>query len=289
VRSVLNQTLTPAEIVVVDDGSDDHPERALAGLPVTVIRTANGGPASARNVGVRHTSADFVALLDSDDELLPAYLESCVSRAQQMDAPIVGTNGQVVSPDGTIQGLYFRKPFPVAHEDQRIELLRRNLLLGASVYRRDLVVNLGGWDESRRVAGAEDYDFLLRAVYSGALLAYADQPLYLLHISPGQFSADRLRSLRARIEVLEKFQETQNDISVLLSTDRTIRRAQRTVNAYRSGRQLDEAAAGELPRATALWWVTRRQFARRRGALLTAALAPPVVARRLLEGTRGAT
>ncbi len=77
VHSVLAQTHAPIELVLVDDGSSDTSSeiaRAYA-PPARYVRRENGGPAAARNTGLAHASADFVAFLDSDNRWLPGTTE----------------------------------------------------------------------------------------------------------------------------------------------------------------------------------------------------------------------
>jgi glycosyltransferase involved in cell wall biosynthesis len=73
VRSCLEQTWRPIEILVIDDGSDDDPAAALRGLggEIRLHRKRNGGAASARNAGIQLARGDFIHFLDSDDLLLP--------------------------------------------------------------------------------------------------------------------------------------------------------------------------------------------------------------------------
>src|SRR4051794_12658650 len=81
-RSVLSQTYGDWEIVVCDDCSiDGTAERVRRfGDRVTIVRTeTNSGPAAARNLAIRHSSGELLALLDADDYWLPAYLERQVS------------------------------------------------------------------------------------------------------------------------------------------------------------------------------------------------------------------
>jgi len=81
VRSCVDQTWRPIEILVIDDGSADDVESALApfGAQVRLIRKPNGGVASARNLGLSLARGDFIQLLDSDDLLLPTALESKIA------------------------------------------------------------------------------------------------------------------------------------------------------------------------------------------------------------------
>lgn len=76
IRSALDQTLPPTEILVVDDGSTDGSAAVAAafGPPVRVLTQANRGPSAARNLGVAHATGELLAFLDADDLWLPDKL-----------------------------------------------------------------------------------------------------------------------------------------------------------------------------------------------------------------------
>ena len=84
VLSVLRQTYTSFEVVVVIDGVDDGTRAALAGLGdarVRVVETGqNQGPAGARNIGAEVATGTYLALLDDDDEWTPEKLERQMQR-----------------------------------------------------------------------------------------------------------------------------------------------------------------------------------------------------------------
>jgi glycosyltransferase involved in cell wall biosynthesis len=76
IRSVLDQTLPPDEVIVVDDGSTDG-SAALAGqvAGVLVLRQPNRGVAAALNLGISHARGDLLGFLDADDRWRPDKLE----------------------------------------------------------------------------------------------------------------------------------------------------------------------------------------------------------------------
>ena len=89
VRSALDQTVPPQEIIVVDDGSTDGTQSVVAafGSSVRCITQENAGCASARNRGVHEAQSEWVAFLDSDDYWTPHHLE-------KMELAISETRGE---------------------------------------------------------------------------------------------------------------------------------------------------------------------------------------------------
>jgi len=76
IDSVLSQTIAPAEILVIDDGSTDGTARAVERYEpmVRCIRQQNGGASSARNRGIIEARSEWIAFLDSDDEWFPHWI-----------------------------------------------------------------------------------------------------------------------------------------------------------------------------------------------------------------------
>lgn len=106
VNSLLNQTYTNLDIILVDDGSPDHcPEMCdkfeKEYTNVLALHKKNGGLSDARNYGVSHTDNEWVAFVDSDDYVEPEYVETLVKLRNQFDAEMVITRTVRENEDGS--------------------------------------------------------------------------------------------------------------------------------------------------------------------------------------------
>jgi glycosyltransferase involved in cell wall biosynthesis len=158
---VLAQTLPAAEVVVVDDGSEDN-SYEVAGRyeAVSRLRRQNGGVAAARNAGWQQTSAEYLVFLDADDRLLPQALEvgaKALDRRPQV-AFVSGFSRDVGDDGRVIEGL--RQP--LVSQDHYLRLLEDCFIWSGSsiVYRRSALEAVGGFDEG--LGAADDYELYLR-------------------------------------------------------------------------------------------------------------------------------
>lgn len=105
VRSVLEQTFTDWELILVDDGSRDRSGEIcdnFAGFDdrITVIHQPNGGVSAARNAGMDRASGEYIAFLDSDDFFLPGMLEKMDEAISETGCDSVGCCHMNVFSDG---------------------------------------------------------------------------------------------------------------------------------------------------------------------------------------------
>ncbi|MCB6179842.1 glycosyltransferase family 2 protein [Rhodobacter sp. Har01] len=174
IDSVLAQTRPADEIIVVDDGSSDGTEAALAerfGSRIRYVAQANQGVAAARNHGISLARFDLVAFLDSDDVWRPEKLALQVPAMADPGVVLSATNwAWENAPDaGRFQQLGHASPHPV--ETDRAPLFQlchrrgHGLLIQTCLVRRAALTRIGGFDATLRIS--EDMDLLFRLAEEG--------------------------------------------------------------------------------------------------------------------------
>jgi glycosyltransferase involved in cell wall biosynthesis len=113
IRSALEQTLSPHEVIVVDDGSTDSSREIAAsfGSAVTCLFQRHQGPSAARNLATKHSSGDWIAFLDADDYWLPDKLAKQASVIEtDSNIRMVYTGIIKIYPDGSSHEELAREP-----------------------------------------------------------------------------------------------------------------------------------------------------------------------------------
>jgi succinoglycan biosynthesis protein ExoU len=199
--SVFRQSRPADDVVVCDDGSDDDVEGAIAAYRdrVHLIRRAQGGEGAAKNSAVSATSAEFVVVLDGDDEMHPRRLEALDwLTVRRPDLDIVTTEFEEFGPGARADLWPLASLFPV--HDQRRAILTWNFLPAPAI-RRQPLLQAGGFDEELRYG--PDWECYVRMVLRGSHAGMLAAPLYRYRRWRGQQTADGQRVLDGRIRVLE--------------------------------------------------------------------------------------
>ena len=210
IESVLAQTSSPFEIIVVDDGSTDRTADVVRSFGDAIHYTfqANAGLSSARNTGISLAKGEFVCFLDSDDLWMPAFVEHM---AQRLDtnpkAGAVGCGHRMID----LQGMHLSqtgRPDDGQRYDFTAFSKGNPFPVHAMLVRRSCLEEIGGFDED--LSACEDWDMWMRlssrypVVTSRALLA-------LYRVNPGSMSSDQDRMLTNRLAVLRKHFDMPED------------------------------------------------------------------------------
>ena len=166
IDSVLNQTHTDLELIIVDDGSDDDTPAMIDWYQkrnqqkIIFVQQKNRGPAAARNQGLAAARHDFIAFLDSDDWLQPDKIRLQVAAMQKEPDYLISHTEEVWYRDGKLLNQ------KVKHRKESGFIFARCLDLCAVsmstvMIRRQLIEQVGLFDE--QLPCCEDYDYWLRA------------------------------------------------------------------------------------------------------------------------------
>jgi glycosyltransferase involved in cell wall biosynthesis len=169
--SVLGQTLSEIEVVVVDDGSTDGTAAVLGQYRdprLHVVSQGHGGLVAALEAALREATAPFVARMDADDVSLPTRLEQQVGFLEaNSDVGLLGCGVEVIDEGGRAEGTTVLPPGDA--ELRRRLLLRNPFTHGSVVLRREALERAGGY---RAGHGAnEDYDLWRRIARTWQLAA----------------------------------------------------------------------------------------------------------------------
>jgi glycosyltransferase involved in cell wall biosynthesis len=176
IESVLSQRNFVQDVVIVDDGSNDHSlEIARSFEPrVRVLTGPNRGVSAARNRGIAETAGEWIVFLDADDLLVPGTLRRRLETAQASGADVVLCDWQEFSDreDGIVDGAVRSIDWAALAADAEIGCATHVWATTAALtYRRSLVEKIGGFREDLPVI--QDARFLFDAAYHGARFAHS--------------------------------------------------------------------------------------------------------------------
>lgn len=165
IESVLTQTCTDHEIIVIDDGSPDDVREVVGRHPgVRCLSQSNEGLSAARNRGMRESTGDFIVFLDADDRLLPHALAAGLAAfASRPNCAFVWGYRRLIDLAGQPLGDY-PDSLHAFGRARYIDLLRENIIGPPVVvmFRRAAVEQAGGFLTEQHCC--EDYELYLRLV-----------------------------------------------------------------------------------------------------------------------------
>jgi glycosyltransferase involved in cell wall biosynthesis len=179
VRSVLEQTFGDFELILIDDGSADRSAEIAGGFEdprIRLCRTSGEGVSGALNAGLALAEGRYIARMDADDVSLPDRFEQQFSYLENFPSvDLIGGQAKIIDAAGDLTGRTIIKPVGV----ERVRSYARYaspvihpLFFG----RRELFHRLGGY---KKISPAQDYEFLARALRSGAVIDNLNR--HLLH------------------------------------------------------------------------------------------------------------
>ncbi|MDX1409695.1 MAG: glycosyltransferase family A protein, partial [Saprospiraceae bacterium] len=187
VSSVCAQTVQPAEILIVDNGSTDGSQGIARSLQqerpglIRVLHQPKRGAPAARNLGLEQATAPWIQFLDGDDLLLPekiAHQLACISESVAVVAgPAVerdqdGAESLVPLAESVHEGLFYG--------GGRLGFTSSNL------WSREALRSIGGWNEALR--SSQEYELMFRLVRQGYRICLSTGALTVRRVHAGQIS-----------------------------------------------------------------------------------------------------
>ena len=188
VDSILMQTFTDFELILVDDGSPDTcgvmcDDYARTDARIRVIHKENAGVSAARNTGLAAAAGEYIAFVDSDDIVSVDYLYCMIQAAEKTDADLVSARIATFTAEDSTASLF--SSAPAAPDCQIIDAREACLLLyrdaiklpvnaTAKLYRRDILSRL--YFPEKRIH--EDQAIVPLVVYAASKIAVLDRAIY---------------------------------------------------------------------------------------------------------------
>jgi glycosyltransferase involved in cell wall biosynthesis len=262
IDSVLAQTCSDNEIIVINDGSPDTEEleKRLAAYAhlITYIRQPNQGAGAARNAGIRAARGEFIAFLDGDDVWLPEFLSAQINLINSDDgydlvyADAANITGSSVS---RLTNMDFNPSVGLVTAESLITA-QCNVVTSSVVARRKLIVEVGLFDED--FPNSQDFDLWLRLAKDGARMNYQKKVLVHRRVYQGSLASDPFKSLGGEIKVLEKTEQRSDLTSAeRAAVLRTLNLRRATVEVLKGKQRL---SAGDFESALMAFRIANRHL-----------------------------
>jgi glycosyltransferase involved in cell wall biosynthesis len=211
IESVLSQSFSNWELLVINDGSTDNTENFIKeytnkDFRIIYFKNENNlGIQKTLNKGLKEAKGDYIARIDDDDQWinkdkLKMQIEFLDNNPNYV---LIGTGAIVV--DENDKELY---KYLLSEDDKAIKsrILSKNCFIHSSVmFRKDIALKLGGYSEDKNVKHIEDYDLWLRLGVIGKL---ANLPIYAVRFTirnDGISSNNKLEQFKKSLVLIKKY------------------------------------------------------------------------------------
>ena len=183
IESILNQTFTNFEFIIINDASTDNSLKIIEEYKkkdkriILISNENNAGLASSLNLGIKQSKYDFIARMDADDISEPERLEKQLGfLLDNKHIDILGTFASIIDEDGEITA---KQKMPLSHYEIVKMLVKLNPIIHPTIIFRKMALNrINFYNPKFSQNAPEDYELWFRAVKSG--LIFYNLPEYLI-------------------------------------------------------------------------------------------------------------
>jgi glycosyltransferase involved in cell wall biosynthesis len=219
IESVLKQTFTNFELLIIDDGSTDDTETVVQNINDPRIKyikcIENKGASRARNIGIKNAQGEYIAFQDSDDEWYPNKLEMHMEafKTASPDVGVVYTGLYQLTNDRKV---YYPKDHSLAEGDMLSEILNKGGIWTVSLcIKKECFDVIGAFDETLKCF--EDWELGIRLAKEFKFI-YIDKASYDTYLTEGSLGSDRSAWHQSLEIILEKHKDDYEKNKKGLST-----------------------------------------------------------------------
>ena len=195
INSVLSQTYTNFELLVVNDCSKDRTAELVKGIAATdgrvrlISNVKNSGVSYTRKHGLEEANGSWIAILDSDDAWAPEKLEKQIELQNRTNADLLFTGSAFMDADGHPIDWYLHAPAEVTYR----QLLKQNVLSNSSaLVRKELYARHYAVGDGMH----EDFAIWLNILKEGKKAYGVDEPLLIYRIAKSSKSGNKIKAAR---------------------------------------------------------------------------------------------
>lgn len=185
IESVLKQTFTDLELLIVDDGSNDQTGAIVNGFVmadkrVKLLNQNRGRQGKARNLAIKNSRGKYIAFLDADDTWLPGKLQAQVDVLQRRtEIDLVFCPGYIVAEHHETEYFYVTVKEWNKEEDMETFIDMNQIPILSAIVKKQALIDAGFFNEEPSIQNIEDYHLWLKLLGNGC--RFLSTPEFLFH------------------------------------------------------------------------------------------------------------
>jgi len=220
IESVLNQTYSDFEFIIIDDGSTDRTKEIITGYKdprILYFYFENAGLSAALNKGLKISKGKYIARIDADDICYPNRFEKQYKFMEDNPSyAVCGSCTDVIDEVGDY--IYTYNDIPTTNEEIQKQFEYKNCIVhSSSFYKRENAISIGGYYEPIKQY-FEDFMFFYNIIKTGKAYNFSE-PLIKYRVTPGSISSrtNNVRYNKLVLDVIHRGYITDSEKEILFT------------------------------------------------------------------------